>query len=171
MDKTGKSLAQWIVIARQSNLEKHGQIVDYLKSEHGLTHGYSNFVAHKTKASDAGSQDDEDLITAQYTGKESLKPIYDKILGAVVRFGEDVEVAPKKGSVSLRRKKQFALVQPATKTRIDLGLKFKIKPNAGRLEGSGPFGTMCTHRVRLYGVGEVDAELLDWVREAYEGAG
>lgn len=171
LEKTGKSLAEWISIAAQAKLEKHGQIVSYLKSEHGLTHGYANFVTHKFRESDAGSHDAADLVITQYTGKEHLKPIYEKILEAVSKFGDDVEVAPKRASVSFRRKKQFALVQPSTKTRVDLGIKFKDKPHAGRLETSGPFGSMCTHRVKLTDVSEVDSEVMDWIREAYEEAG
>ena len=68
------------------------------------------------------------------------------------------------------RKRQFALIKPATKTRIDLGLKLKDKPTTARLENSGPFGTMCTHRVRLSTVDEVDKELISWLKEAYQKA-
>lgn len=73
--------------------------------------------------------------------------------------------------MSLRRKRQFALVQPSTKTRIDLGLKFNNKPPAGKLEPSGPFGAMCTHRVQLADLKELDKQVLDWIKEAYDEAG
>ena len=69
--------------------------------------------------------------------------------------------------MSLIRKHQFALIKPATKTRIDLGLKLKGKSTEGRLGNSGPFGTMCTHRVQLSSVKEVDNEVLGWIKEAY----
>ena len=71
----------------------------------------------------------------------------------------------------MRRKRQFALVQPSTKTRIDLGLKIKDKEISGRLESSGPFGTMCTHRVKITDVKEIDNDVLAWLKEAYEKAG
>ena len=86
-------------------------------------------------------------------------------------LGPDVEVAPKKASVRFRRKRQFALVQPSTKTRIDLGLKFNNKPHAGRLETSGPFGTMCTHRVQLTDIKDFDKDVKSWISEAYHEAG
>ena len=168
LEKTGKSLEHWIKIFHDSKIEKHGQIIKYLKSEHGFTHGFANFVAHKSKMSDAGSMDDSDLLTNQYQGKELLKPIYDKLKVEIDKLGTDITTTPKKSSVSFIRKKQFALIKPATKTRIDLGLKIKDKPTTERLENSGPFGTMCTHRVRITSVDEVDQELISWLQEAYE---
>ncbi len=94
-------------------------------------------------------------------------PIYKKLLSIVESFGKDVTISPKKSSVSVIRKKQFALIQPSTKTRIDLGLKIKDKPTTDRIENSGPFGTMCTHRVKLSEVSQIDDELKEWLKEAY----
>lgn len=173
-EKTGKKLDEWIEIARKCGFSKHGEIVKYLKTKHEMGHGYANMVAHamatpkvlKTDAADA-----DDLLTAQYAGtKASLKPIYDKILKAVSVFGSDVEVSPKKTYVSLRRSKQFGLVQPTTATRVDVGINLKgIKPTA-RLEASGSFNSMVTHRVRIEDSKQVDAELIGWLKQAYESA-
>ena len=169
--KTGKSLEEWIAILRPHNFQKHGEYMAFLKGEHGITHGYANLIAHKARGSDAGSHDDGDLVTAQYAGgKEHLKAIYDALVDHISEFGDDIEWAPKKANVSVRRKRQFALIQPSTKTRMDLGLKLPGVDLAGRLEGSGPFGTMCTHRVRLETVTDVDSEVLGWIRQAYEMA-
>jgi predicted transport protein len=167
-EKTGKSLEQWIAVVHKSGMEKHKEIIDYLKSNHGLTYGYANFVALKSKKSDAGSIDDVKLLTTQYLGKEDLKPIYEKLISSISKFGSDITITPKKDSVSLIRKRQFALIKPATKTRIDLGLKIKDKPTEGRLENSGPFGTMCTHRVRLSSLEEIDEDVISWLKEAYD---
>ncbi len=90
---------------------------------------------------------------------------------SIQKFGNDITHTPKKSSVSLIRKKQFALIKPATRTRVDLGLKLKGKPTTERLGNSGPFGAMCTHRVQLTDVEGVDAELLGCLKEAYEEAG
>ena len=170
--KFGKSLDQWIKIVKKEKLEKHGDILKFLKENHGFTHGYANLVSMKAREADAGSaESEEQLIVDQYKGKENLKPIYDKLLKEISKFGKDIEIAPKKAAVSFRRKRQFALVQPSTKTRIDLGLKIKDKKFEGRLEGSGPFGTMCSHRVKLMDPKEVDKEVIGWIKEAYEGAG
>lgn len=170
LEKTGKSLKHWIQVVQDSKIEKHGAIIKFLKSNYGFTHGYANFVAFKAKKSDAASIDDNDLVTNQYKGKEALKPIYEKLVAIIEGFGKDITRTPKKAAVSMIRKKQFALIKPATKTRIDLGLKIKGKPTTERLENSGPFGTMCTHRVRLTNEAEIDSELISWLLEAYEGA-
>jgi hypothetical protein len=85
--------------------------------------------------------------------------------------GPDVEIAPKKANVSLRRRKQFALLQPTTRTRLDLGLILKASEPEGRLEASGSFNAMFTHRVKLAAPDDIDAEVLAWLKAAYEEAG
>lgn len=168
IEKTGKSLDYWIDIVQKSGMEKHKAIIDFLKTEHGFSYGFANFVALKAKKSDAGSMDPDDLLSNQYKGKEVLKPIYDRLIEEINKFGNDITKTPKKDSVSIIRKRQFALIKPATKTRIDLGLKIKDKPLTDRLGNSGPFGTMCTHRVQLTSADQVDDELINWLKEAYE---
>ena len=170
-EKTGKDLASWLKITRAAGLEKHGQIVKLLKTEHGMTHGFANLVAHKTLEAAAGGGGEEDLVAAQYAGaKAGLRPIYDAIVSGVRDFGGDVEIAPKKTYVSLRRNKQFALVQPSTQTRVDVGINLKGAEPTGRLEASGSFNAMVSHRVRLEEPAQVDEELLGWLKAAYEAS-
>lgn len=172
LEKTGKSLAEWISILKKQKFEKYGEMMKYLKSAHGLTHGYANFVTLKTRGSDAASHDGDELINNQYRkGKEHLRPILDALQKHIATFGEDVEFVPKKANVSVKRKKQFALIQASTKTRMDIGLKLKNKDLTDRLLNSGSFGSMCTHRVQLFSIDDVDEELLAWLKEAYEKAG
>ncbi len=170
IEKTGHDLTHWIDLVKKSGIEKHKEIINFLKSEHGFTYGFANFVALKTNKSDAGSVDDDVLLKNQYEGKEILRPIYDRLIAEIEKFGDDITQTPKKDSVSLIRKRQFALIKPATKTRIDLGLKLKDKDTTERLGPSGPFGTMCTHRVQLMDPAEVDDELIAWIKEAYDKA-
>ena len=146
---------------------KHSEAVKFLKEQHGVGHGYANTIVILSKEH---SDSPQDLVGKQYQGKENLIPIYKKLIAVVTAFGKDVKVMPKKDSVSIVRKKQFALIKPATKTRIDLGLKLTGKDLSDRLQNSGPFGTMCTHRVQIFTVEEVDAELNTWLSEAYERA-
>jgi uncharacterized protein DUF5655/uncharacterized protein DUF4287 len=169
---TGKTLDQWLKIARAAKLEKHGQILKHLKTDHGMTHGYANLVAHKTLKSDAGSANNtDDLVTAQYAGpKADLRPIYDAIIKATATFGKDIEIAPKKAYVSLRRNKQFAIIQPSTKTRVDVGINLKGTDPTDRLEASGSFNSMVSHRVRLEDPKQVNKQLIAWLKKAYTNA-
>jgi hypothetical protein len=168
---TGKSLEQWIDIVRKSGAARHGEIVKLLKSNHGMTHGFANLVAHKTLKSDADSvSETTDLVAAQYAGdKAALLPIYEALIKCAKRFGE-LEIAPKKAYVSLRRSKQFAIIQPSTKTRVDLGLNIKGTSAKGRLEESGSFNAMVSHRIRLEKSGDVDKDVKDWLKQAWSQA-
>ena len=164
-EKTGKSLPEWQAVVAQSGLDKHGKIVAMLKSDHGVTHGFANLIASKCLEGDAP----DDPVADQYAGpKAGLKPIYDDIVDFAKSLGADVEIAPKKTSVSLRRAKQFALITPATKSRIDLGLALKGEEANGRLE---TYNAMCSHRVRLETREQFDAEVKGWMKTAYDRAG
>ncbi len=142
----------------------------YFTETYGLTYGNANVVAIFARDRLKGASGEEaNFVDAQYEGKKAaLRPLYDTLIAAVAAFG-DVEIAPKRTYVSLRRKKQFALVQPGP-GRIDVGINLKgVDPN-GRLEKSGSFNAMCTHRVRVNGPDDVNDELLGWLRLAYEQA-
>ena len=97
-----------------------------LKEKHGFSHGFANLVAHKALKTDAGSAEDQvELVKKQYQGKENFWPIYLKLLEAIEAFGSDIEFAPKNAYVSVKRKKQFAMLVPATKTRYEIGINLK----------------------------------------------
>lgn len=169
---TGKTLEQWIDIVKNENLVKHGEIIKYLKEKHGFTHGFANLVAHKSKGSDAGSAANTgSLIEKQYQGKEHFKPLYDKLLGEIQTFGPDIETAPKNAYVSLRRKKQFAVLKPATKSRFEIGINLNGQEPEGILEAASSSNSMCSHQINLSGMEEIDHEVINWIRRAYNNAG
>ncbi|GGG09748.1 hypothetical protein GCM10011344_07960 [Dokdonia pacifica] len=166
-EKTGKSLDEWKSLLKTKSFTKHSEAVNYLKKQHNVTHGFANTIVTLSKEEGTTSLD---LVKNQYKGKENLFSIYEALISIVQDFGEDVRVTPKKTEVSLDRKRKFAVIKPATKLRIDLGLKLKDEPITERLENSGPFGTMCTHRVRLSDINQIDAELKEWLKMAYQKA-
>lgn len=165
-EKTGRTLEQWIALVRSSGLEKHGEQVKFLKDQ-GVGHGYANMICHAAR--DGFDTKDDDLIAGQYKGKEPLRPIYDALETFACTLGEDVEISPRKTSVSLRRSKNFAVITPATKSRIDLGINLKGLPGTDRLLEEKP-GSMCTHKVRLQSTAQIDAELKAWLKQAYDRA-
>jgi len=165
---SGRSLAEWIEIVRASALEKHAQAVAMLKSEHGLGHGNANLVVMKAReASAGGPPSDQGLIDSHYVGRHApLRPLYDAVVAAVLGFGPDVELAPKKTYVSLRRRKQFGQVGPAA-GQLEVCVNLPGAPGTDRLV---PISGMATHRVRIGDASGLDDELVGWLREAYERA-
>jgi hypothetical protein len=162
----GRPIEGWIELIRASGLTKHNEVVAMLKTEHGMTHGAAHRVSLVARQASAG-EEPVDL----YAGKRAaLRPIHDRLMAAVHALGGDVELAPKSGYVSLRRRRQFAMVQPAA-ARVDLGLILKDVPPTARLETAAGFNALFTHRVRVATPDEVDAELVAWLREAYDRAG
>lgn len=168
---TGKTLEQWVELVKKENFEKHGQILNFLKEKHAFTHGFANLVAHKAKGSDAGSVENKDeLIEKQYKGKEHFIPLYDKLMKEILSFGKDIEVAPKNAYVSLRRKKQFALLQPATKTRFEVGIILKGQEPKGILEEIKTANAMCSHKMNLSAESDITPEVIQWLKAAYDKA-
>ncbi|GAB2681606.1 DUF5655 domain-containing protein [Aliiglaciecola sp. 3_MG-2023] len=166
--KTGRTMSAWFEVISKGQLEKHGQIVKMLKSEFAVTHGFANLIANDFLNRNTQPADDTALIDNQYSGaKQELKEIYDSIIQGLHPLDE-MQIAPKKSYVSLRRKKQFALIQPSTKTRIDVGINLKNVEPQGRLEASGSFNSMVSHRIKISHVDEVDQALFDWLKMAYE---
>ena len=131
----------------------------------------NKIVIRARETASGGISAPDDLVLAQYAGvKAALRPIYDDVIAAVRGFGNDVEVAPKKGYVSLRRSKQFAIVQPSTASRLDIGLNLKGVAPSGRLEASGSFNAKWTHRVRIDGKAGLDSSVKKWLKQAYDAA-
>lgn len=170
LEKTGKSLEHWIKVVKQSKIEKHLEIINYLKAEHGFTYGFANFVALKAKKSDAASIDDSDLFSNQYMGKVNLKPIYDELVSKILTFGKDIQIIPKKAYVSMVRKKQFATLSPSTKTRFEIGLNLKGQKPDGKIKLEKP-NAMCTHKICIASIDEIDIEVIEWLKSAYVDAG
>lgn len=167
-EKTGRSLDAWFKTIDGKACTKHGEIMKLLKGEHGVTHGFANLIAQTYLKRDAETTDP---VSRQYAGaKAGLRPIYDAVLELVSSFGKDVEVSPKKAYVSLRRSKQFALVQPSTKDRLDVGINLRGVEAGGRLEESGSFNAMVSHRVRITKKSQVNKELREWLKRAYDAA-
>jgi Domain of unknown function (DUF5655)/Domain of unknown function (DUF4287) len=167
----GRSIDDWIALIDASGLTRHGDIVRMLKTDYGLTHGAANRVAlvaiDAMKPASAAS----DPKASLYAGdKMALLPIHERMMAVINGLGGDVEVAPKKGYLSLRRRKQFAMIKPAAK-HVDLGLILPGRAVEGRLESAATFNALFTHRVRVRWAAEVDDELTAWLRDAYDAAG
>ena len=198
----GKTMAQWSVIVAASGLTRHQDVVALLKTEHGLPHGAAHRVSLTARQQSiaglagpgpaspgpagpgqAGSATPEDPVSALYSGrKAALRPLHEALMTAILALGNDIEIAPKKGYLSLRRGRQFAMIQPSGAGRIDVGLILPATPATPaapatpatpadpRLEPAAGFNALFTHRVRLPAGADIDPGLTGWLRLAYQHA-
>jgi hypothetical protein len=173
--KTGKSMQELAAIIHNSGLTKHSEIRAMLQRDLGLGYGDANTLVHfvlktdGTSAAQASGASIDDVLGEIYSGpKAELRPIQDRLMDAINQFGE-FETVPKKGYLSLRRKKQFAMIGPATKTRVEVGLNSKDLGAAERLVVVPP-GGMCQYKVNVTDASQVDAELIAWIKQAYDDA-
>jgi len=177
--RTGRTIAELLAAVAASGLAKHGEKRSWLMEQYRLGYGDANTVAHfvdKPLPDLAGAvpaalpeAQGADPLDALYTGaKAHLRPLHQKVMQAVAVLGP-CEQAPKKTYISLRRKKQFAMLGPATKDRVELGLNVKGLPPHARLKAMPP-GGMCQYTVRLGADDEVDDTLTGWLRAAYDAA-
>lgn len=154
---------------------KFGEKRDYLKRELGMGHGDANAVvtfanARDAPAKPASATDSGKVLDEIYSGKKAdFRPIHELLIKKISTFG-DYETLPKKGYVSLRRKKQFAMIGPASQTRFEVGLNMKGIVATDRLLAEPP-GKMCNYKVKATSIDDVDAELIAWLRTAYDSAG
>jgi hypothetical protein len=166
----GKTMEQWSRLIHKSGLTKHAEIVSMLKSLHGLAHGAAHRVSLVARALDGGGDVPRgDAIAELYAGKRAvLLPIHNALMSALAKVGR-FDVVPKKGYVSLVRRKQFAMIKPAAKY-VDVGLVLKGFAVAGRLESAATFNRLFTHRLRVGSAEEVDAAARGWLKAAFDRA-
>jgi hypothetical protein len=157
----GHSIDHLVGVVAESGLTKHPEVVAMLKTRFGMAHGAAHRVSLTAR---------ERLGLGASPAATPAGGPAAAILEAVRGFGPDVEEAPKKGYVSLRRSRQFAMVQPGAKV-TNVGLILPGVAPERRLEASGTWNALFTHRVRVSAESEVDAELIAWLRQAYSSAG
>ncbi|HEY7201635.1 MAG TPA: DUF5655 domain-containing protein [Candidatus Dormibacteraeota bacterium] len=166
IEKTyGRSIDELVAVVAESGLTRHGDVVAMLKERLGMTHGAAHrvsLVARERLAVPSSQPAPAPPAAVEATHAELLRTI--EALGA------DVEQAPKKGYVSLRRRRQFAMLQPGARW-VNLGLVLPGVEPAGRLEPAATWNALFTHRVRVASTAEVDDDVRAWVRAAYDAAG
>ena len=165
---TGRSMNEWTQIVTASKLENHSEAVAMLKADYGIGHGNANrIVTEARKTAAGGPPSPDELVESHYSGRSApLRPAYEAVVAAVLEFGDDVEFAPKKTYVSMRRRKQFGQVGPAA-GQLEVSLNLPGREATERLR---PAKGMATHRVRIQDASGLDHELLGWLREAYDHA-
>jgi len=160
----GRTIDELVLIVTESRLTKHNEVVAMLKQRLGMSHGAAHRVSLTARSRAAQP--------APLGGglAPPLQDVYARLLERAVSLGDDIEQSPKKGYVSLRRRKQFAMLQPGARW-INVGLVLAKQEPAGRLESAAKWNALFTHRVRVATTADIDDELESWLRTAYNAAG
>lgn len=173
-ERTGKTLEEWVEVVKVSGIDPLDQksVRNWLKSEHGILQN-SQWAIADAAARAAGwvRPSVEGYIDAQYQGEKAvLRPIFDALREIIEGLGEDVAVEGRGGYTPFVRKRQFIAVQASSKTRVDLGLRFKEAPESALLSTSSLPG-QSTNKVGLSSVEDITDELVGLIRLAYEQNG
>lgn len=174
-EKTGKGPDDFRALAKAKGLDgpatKAGEVVKWLADDFGLGRGHAMAVVAILKQGEGPRASTDDRLDKLFAGgKAGWRGAFDELVARVSAFGADVGVDSTDTYASLvRGKKKFAIVQPSA-GRLDVGVKRKGEPATARFEAAGSWNSMVTHRVRVADESQLDAELMDWLRAAYEAA-
>ena len=168
--KTGKIPDDFRKLAAKKGLTKYSDVMAWLKSDFGLGHGHANAMAQLLVNVDKFKANPTDALAKHFAGdKSKWRKAYDACAAKIVKFGPDVKLAPNQSYINiLRGGKKFGILQISAVDRVDIGIKLKgVKP-VGRFEAAGAWNAMVTHRVRISDPKQMDAELLKWLKQAYD---
>ncbi len=177
-EKTGRSLEEWMKVVRKSGPPTDNERRAWLKSEHGLATMSAWWIAEHAGGKGEGMGSPEAYLNAaekyvddMFSGpKAALRPIYDALLKLGLGLGKDVKACPCQTMVPLYRKHVFAQIKPTTRTRIDLGFALGARPAGGRLIDTGGYAKKdrITHRIPISSLAEIDDEVKQWLRIAFQ---
>ncbi len=173
--KTGKSPEDFLAAAKAKGMlepgVKTGQIVAWLKEDYGLGYGHAMAIVNTFKHVTGPKVTNDQRITKLFTGQRTVwrKP-FDDLLDKLKGFGPDVRPAATDSYISLLRgNSKFGIVQISEK-RLDIGIKLKDAEATSRMEAAGSWNAMVTHRVRITDPGQIDGNVIDWLKRAYDKA-
>ena len=171
--KTGMTIDQLLAIAREKGFDapstKAAEVVSWLADDYGLGRGHAMAIVRLLKDEAGAPSTTDDKVDAVFSGgRARWRSTYEVVRDRAQSWGDDVAVAPTDTYVSLTRGgKKFAIVQPSAE-RLDVGVKRKGVESTDRFTPAGNWNAMVTHRVRITDPVEVDDEVFDWLRAAYD---
>ncbi|NUO80031.1 DUF4287 domain-containing protein [candidate division KSB1 bacterium] len=182
-EKTGKSLDQWVRLLKKSGPQGEKERREWLKKEHQLGGTTASMIV--ARAAGQGAEDTDEhaylkaaarYVEAMYTGpRAALRPLHDALLELGLSLADDVKICPCQTIVPFYRNHAFAQIKPTTRTRIDFGLALKgaKKKPPKRLTDTGGLakGDRITHCFAITTLGDIDEEVRQWLKIAYELGG
>ena len=173
-ERTGRSLEEWVSVVESSGVDLLDQsaVRRWLKAEHGIPQN-SRWAIADAAARAAGWERPtaEEYVDRQYAGaKASLRPVFERVREIVEGFGGDVAMEGRKSYTPFVRRRQFVAVAAATRSRVDVGLRFTEAPSSDLLTPAGAPG-QATHRLALEAVDDITDEVERLLRAAYDQNG
>jgi Domain of unknown function (DUF4287)/Domain of unknown function (DUF5655) len=167
--KTGKTPDDFRKLAKEKGLTKAKEVTGWLKEEYGLGYGHAGAIWAVIGHTDHFKASSDDKLAKHFAGKkETWRRPYDTLATKVSKFGSDVELSPNMSYINVvRGTKKFAIVQVSSAERLDIGIKLKGVNAKGRLEPSGSWNNMVTHRIKISDAKEIDKEVLEYLKQAY----
>jgi predicted transport protein len=173
LEKTGRSIGQWAEVVRsKAPAGSRKDRIAWLQREHSLGHVQASMVVDWVDRPEVFDEPDPaTLVASMLKGKDAVHPILTRLSSVIEELGDDVKAEPRRTYIAFSRLRQFALLQPSTATRLDVGLVLPGVAETQRLRPAGSFGSgRISHRVSLAHEDEIDAELTGWLRDAYDVA-
>lgn len=173
-ERTGRTVEEWVALVESSGVDALDQnaVRRWLKAEHDLQQNSRYAVAYAAaRAAGWTPPSAEEQIERQYSGsKADLRPVFELVREILEGLGDDVAMEARKTYTPFVRRRQFAAVAAATRSRMDVGLRFVEAPDSPLLrEASAP--GQATHKLSLSTVDDVTDEVERLLRMAYEQNG
>ena len=164
---TGKTLAQWVAIARTCPESGHRARLKWLKDNHGLLQNHGSHVLSEAFESAMSWQEPEKLIAALWVDPASTAIFH--AVDVAARATGDVIQGPRKAYTAWSRNFQFAAARPVKGGKLMLGLAATADASP-RLETpkNESWSERLQARTLLSSPGEVDPEIMSLLKAAWE---
>lgn len=173
-ERTGRTLDEWVALVQSSGVDPLDQnaVRRWLKSEHGVLQN-SRWAIADAAARAAGwvPPTTSEYVDQQYSGaKAALRPIFDRLRSVIEALGDDITMEGRSTYTPFVRRRQFVAIAAATRSRVDVGLRYTSAPDSKLLTSATAPG-QATHKLSLMAPEQVTKEVEQLLRAAYEQNG
>lgn len=163
---TGKTLAEWVAIAKTCPFDTHRKRLAWLKSEHGLGQNRASTVLAAAFPSGMGWDKPEALLDALWADPEA-RTIYEAIARRAMKL-EGAIATPRKTFSGFARTHQFAAARPVKDgVRLGFAVAPEVSPRLAPPKHEG-WSERLTSATTLATAKEVDAEIGRLLKAAWE---
>ena len=164
---TGRSLADWVAIARRCPETAHRARLKWFKDNHGLLQNRASQVLSEALGEQMGWTDPEALVDELW-GEPGARAIFDAV-NARVGGLEGVVRTARKGYTAWSRRVQFAALRPLKNGKVVLGLA--VPPTGPLIPAKNQgWSERLTAKVTLAEPAQVNDAIFVWLKAAWDRA-